>query len=119
MFGMADAASSVAVYSFARYLEGGDMDLLLQRSCKVFAHETGHLLGFRVRHHWRWRWCCHIFVTRLTHTQSWLGWCLLQHCIYFDCLMNGTNHLDEFDSKVRCCDNVVAAAFSHTLSCSL
>ena len=71
---MADAASSVAVYSFARYLEGGDMDLLLQRSCKVFAHETGHLLGFRVSHHWHW--CCHIFVTLAdTHNPGWIGVC--------------------------------------------
>jgi len=40
---------------------------LLLRSCKVLAHETGHILG-------------------------------LKHCIYHHCLMNGANHLGEFDS---------------------
>jgi len=42
--------------------------LLLYRSAKVMAHETGHIFGIR-------------------------------HCIHYDCLMNGANHLEEFDSK--------------------
>jgi archaemetzincin len=42
--------------------------LLLRRSCKVLAHETGHMFG-------------------------------LAHCTYFNCLMNGSNHLVEADRR--------------------
>src|SRR5207248_9280558 len=42
--------------------------MMLRRSCKVLAHETGHMFG-------------------------------LAHCIYFNCLMNGSNHLAESDRR--------------------
>jgi archaemetzincin len=76
VFGQASLRERVGVYSFARYDPGfygetrGDDagKLILLRSCKVLAHETGHMFG-------------------------------LQHCIYFRCLMNGSNHLGESDDR--------------------
>jgi archaemetzincin len=41
---------------------------LLLRSCKVLAHEIGHMFG-------------------------------LKHCVFFNCLMNGSNHLAESDAR--------------------
>jgi archaemetzincin len=67
--------SRVGVYSFARYAPAfsgdavGDPErLLLQRSCNVLAHETGHIFG-------------------------------VHHCVFFRCLMNGSNHLAESDAR--------------------
>lgn len=74
-FGMARPAKRVAVISYGRFLspvfpgvgEAPD-DVVLGRSCKVLAHEVGHLLG-------------------------------INHCIYFRCVMNGSNHLAEADAR--------------------
>jgi archaemetzincin len=76
VFGQASLRERVGVYSFARYdsafyggNRGSDYEaLLLRRSCKVLAHETGHMFG-------------------------------LAHCTYFNCLMNGSNHLAESDRR--------------------
>lgn len=74
VFGQASLADRVGVYSFARYAPRlnarteSSQALVLERSCKVLAHETGHMFGMR-------------------------------HCIYFHCLMNGSNHLDESDRQ--------------------
>ncbi len=76
VFGQASLRDRVGVYSFARYdpaLYGesrtpGYATLLLRRSCKVLAHETGHMFG-------------------------------LVHCTFFNCLMNGSNHLAESDRR--------------------
>ena len=65
-----------AVFSLARYtasFEGrkdtpDNEKLLLKRSCKVLAHESGHMFG-------------------------------MSHCIYYHCLMNGSNHLEESDAR--------------------
>jgi len=67
VFGMASLRERVGVWSFARY--GGDGEqMLLQRSCKVLAHETAHMFG-------------------------------IQHCIWYRCIMNGSNHLAESDAR--------------------
>ena len=76
VFGQASLVDRVGIYSFARYDpvffgQKRDADyskLILKRSCKVLAHETGHMFGLR-------------------------------HCIYFNCAMNGSNHLGESDSR--------------------
>jgi archaemetzincin len=76
VFGQASVRDRVGVYSFARYDPAfygeprapGYEVLLLRRSCKVLAHETGHMFG-------------------------------LAHCTYFNCLMNGSNHLVEADRR--------------------
>ncbi|PYL07769.1 MAG: hypothetical protein DME34_06160 [Verrucomicrobia bacterium] len=76
VFGQASLRERVGVYSFARYdpafygepRTADYATLLLRRSCKVLAHETGHMFG-------------------------------LAHCIYFNCLMNGSNHLAESDRR--------------------
>jgi len=75
VFGQASLRGRVGVYSFARYdprfyqEEANDSEqLLLQRSCKVLAHEMAHMFG-------------------------------IGHCIYFHCLMNGSNHLAESDAR--------------------
>ncbi|HEV8618498.1 MAG TPA: archaemetzincin [Candidatus Udaeobacter sp.] len=76
VFGQASLRDRVGVYSFARYdpafygesRTAGYETLLLRRSCKVLAHETGHMFG-------------------------------LAHCTFFNCLMNGSNHLAESDRR--------------------
>jgi archaemetzincin len=76
VFGQASPRDRVGVYSFARYdpaFYGESRDpnyksVLLRRSCKVLAHETGHMFG-------------------------------LAHCTFFNCLMNGSNHLAESDRR--------------------
>jgi archaemetzincin len=76
VFGQASLRERVGVYSFARYdpafygqRQGKDYEkLLLRRSCKVLAHETGHMFG-------------------------------LTHCVYFQCVLNGSNHLRESDAR--------------------
>ena len=76
VFGQASLRERVGVYSFARYDPAfygearatGYETLLLRRSCKVLAHETGHIFG-------------------------------LAHCAFFNCLMNGSNHLAESDRR--------------------
>jgi len=76
VFGQASLRDRAGVYSFARYDpgfygEGREEDyrlVLLRRSCKVLAHETGHMFG-------------------------------LEHCTYFQCVMNGSNHLEESDAR--------------------
>jgi archaemetzincin len=76
VFGMASLEDRVGIYSLARYDPAfwGDergsryRDTILQRSCKVLAHETAHMFG-------------------------------LQHCIHFECVVNGSNHLAETDAR--------------------
>ncbi len=76
VFGQASLRDRVGVYSFARYdpafydeKRGKDYEkVLLRRSCKVMAHETGHMFG-------------------------------LEHCIFFKCVLNGSNHLEESDAR--------------------
>jgi archaemetzincin len=76
VFGQASLRERVGVYSFARYdpafygepRAAGYETLLLRRSCKVLAHEAGHMFG-------------------------------LAHCTFFNCLMNGSNHLAESDRR--------------------
>lgn len=76
VFGEASLAERVGVFSFARYDpvfwdESRDKNyrsLILQRTCKVLAHETAHMFG-------------------------------LEHCIYFDCVVNGSNGMDETDAQ--------------------
>ena len=76
VFGLASPSDHVGVFSFARYDPGfyGETasqnaeDLLLQRSCKVLAHEISHMFG-------------------------------IAHCVFFNCLMKGSNHLAESDAR--------------------
>lgn len=76
VFGQASLGDRVGVYSFARYDPSFDgkranqetTSLMLQRSCKVLAHESGHMFG-------------------------------IKHCVHFQCVMNGSNHLKETDSR--------------------
>jgi len=76
VFGQASPQNRVGVFSFARYdpvfygekRRKNFQGILLRRSCKVLAHETGHMFS-------------------------------LAHCIYFQCLMNGSNHLQESDTR--------------------
>lgn len=75
VFGEASLRERVGVYSFARYdpsfyreNSANREEVMLRRSCKVLAHETGHLFG-------------------------------IAHCIYFRCIMNGSNHIAESDAR--------------------
>lgn len=76
VFGQASLTERIGVYSFARYdpvfygeKRKSDYEhIIMKRSCRILAHETGHMFG-------------------------------LQHCIFFRCIMNGSNHLKESDSR--------------------
>lgn len=76
VFGQASLLDRVGVFSYARYdpsfygqpRREDYQELLFRRSCKVLAHEIGHMFSLR-------------------------------HCIYFHCLMNGSNHLRESDAR--------------------
>ncbi len=76
VFGQASLSDRVGVYSFARYdpkfygeaPAGDSRRLMLRRSCKVLAHETGYMFG-------------------------------IEHCIWYRCVMNGSNHLAEADAR--------------------
>jgi len=76
VFGQASLRDRVGVFGFARYDPAfygerrgrEDREILLKRSIKVLAHETGHMFS-------------------------------LAHCVYFRCVMNGSNHLQESDSR--------------------
>lgn len=91
VFGEATLAERVGVYSFARYdpafwnePRGKDYrDLILQRSCKVLAHETAHMFG-------------------------------LPHCIYFDCVLNGSNGMSETDAQPQHLCPVCLRKLHHT-----
>ncbi len=76
VFGQGSLDRRVGVYSLARYFAGfsggketaASRKLALLRSCKVLAHETGHMFS-------------------------------LEHCVYFLCVMNGSNSLGESDRQ--------------------
>ncbi len=76
VFGEASIEERVGVFSLVRYdpafwgdARGSDFqDVILQRSCKVLAHEIAHMFG-------------------------------LQHCVYFECVVNGSNHMVETDRQ--------------------
>jgi archaemetzincin len=75
VFGQGSLRDRVGVYSFARYdpkfygeTRSDAQQLMLRRSCKVLAHEAGHMFG-------------------------------IAHCIWYRCLMNGSNHIDEADAR--------------------
>lgn len=75
VFGQASLRDRTGVYSFARYdpkfygeATNDAARLILRRSCKVLAHETGHMFG-------------------------------IEHCIWYRCLMNGSNHIQEADER--------------------
>ena len=75
VFGQASLTGRVGVYSFARYApffygesSPDAKKIVLLRSCRVLAHETGHMFG-------------------------------LKHCVYYSCLMNGSNSMLESDAQ--------------------
>jgi archaemetzincin len=75
VFGQASLRDRVGVYSFARY------DPKLEGSKRVD--------GERVM----LRRSCHILAHEMGHMFG------IAHCIWYHCLMNGSNHLEEFDGQ--------------------
>ena len=75
VFGQASLRERVGVYSFARYDP---------RFYNEGVKDSGHLLLRR---------SCKVLAHEMTHMFG------VQHCIYFHCLMNGSNHLAESDAR--------------------
>ncbi len=75
VFGQASLRGRVGIYSFARYDP---------RFCNEGAKDSGQLLLRR---------SCKVLAHEMTHMFG------IQHCIYFHCLMNGSNHLAESDAR--------------------
>lgn len=92
VFGEASLNERVGIYSFARYDpvfwdEPRSKDyrsLILQRSCKVLAHETAHMFG-------------------------------LQHCIYYECVVNGSNGMNETDAEPQHLCPICLRKLHHTI----
>ena len=92
VFGEASLNERVGILSFARYdpkfwdePRGKDYrSLILQRSCKVLAHETAHMFG-------------------------------LQHCIHYDCVMNGSNGMNETDAQPQHACPICLRKLHHTV----
>ena len=82
----------MGIYSFARYdpqfwdePRGKDYrSVILQRACKVLAHETTHLFG-------------------------------LQHCIFYDCVVDGANHMNETDAQPQHVCPICLRKLHHTI----
>lgn len=86
VFGLASLTSAVGVFSFARYTDtfyhpsptAGDLDN------PNFPDVTGKLL-FRA---------CKVMTHEICHMFG------IKHCVYWNCAMNGSNHLSESDRRV-------------------
>jgi len=76
VFGVADLKTRVGVFSFARY-----NPLFFDEHPPPNVNE---LILYRA---------CKVMVHELGHMFG------VKHCIYYSCIMNGSNHLDESDSK--------------------
>ncbi|MDR2980640.1 MAG: archaemetzincin [Puniceicoccales bacterium] len=75
VFGMANLSTRVGVFSFARYAQGldGADNTALQ---KQILHRA-----------------CKVLVHETGHM------CGILHCVYYECLLNGSNHLAEADKR--------------------
>lgn len=76
VFGQASLDAGVGVFSFARY------------DPAFFGHARGEDYGRLISER-----SCKVLVHETAHMFS------LSHCIYFHCLMNGSNHLAESDAR--------------------
>lgn len=80
VFGLADSTKRVGVFSFARYHESFFQN-------KIFPDEkidNPDLVAFRA---------CKVMCHELGHLFN------MRHCIYYSCLMNGSNSLEEASTK--------------------
>jgi archaemetzincin len=76
VFGEASSSEGVGIFSFARY------DPMFYG--EKWNHETSSVLLKR---------SCKVLVHETAHMYS------LSHCIYFHCIMNGSNHLEESEAR--------------------
>lgn len=76
VFGQASAQDRVGVFSFARY------------DSAFYGEERGENYQELLLHR-----SCKVLVHETTHMFS------LAHCIFFNCVMNGSNHLQESDAR--------------------
>ncbi|NIM49772.1 MAG: hypothetical protein GTN62_05880 [Gemmatimonadales bacterium] len=75
VFGQASLLERVAVYSFARY------------DPRFYGEERGHAEHVMLRR------SCRVLAHETAHMFG------IQHCIFFHCLMNGSNHVTESDAR--------------------
>lgn len=87
VFGLANMKHRVGVYSLARYMPGFD-EGIASSNAHISSGEKSALL----------KRACLLMCHEICHMFG------LQHCIYFHCLMNGSNHFEENDKKpLRLC----------------
>lgn len=83
VFGQASLMDGVGVFSFARYDPSGEFLCLQGGQLPPMTPDEYQLLLRR---------CCRVLTHEGSHV---IG---LKHCIHFQCLMNGSNHLGESDA---------------------
>lgn len=74
VFGLAESMEGVGVFSFHRYDPGPDLDPMQRQALSM--HRA-----------------CKVMTHELGHLFG------LKHCVFFRCLMNGSNHLEELDGN--------------------
>ena len=90
VFGEADVRRGTGVFSLARYhpdwgrKSGGDASTAAAAAAVAAAARASPRYVRR---------CCQVVVHELGHLFQ------IEHCVHWECVMNGANHLDEFDAQ--------------------
>jgi len=104
IFGQARLMDGVGVYSFARYAPGGypiAWQGSFEETIKAFdisKKDVGSAPSIKQPIHTKsdmllMQRCAKVMTHETGHIFG------IKHCIYYNCLMNGANHLEEFDKK--------------------
>jgi len=96
VYGQASLTEGTGIFSFARYRPGG-------MAQQEGLDEAGRALLLKRS--------CKVLAHEATHI---LG---LKHCIHYHCLMNGANHLEEFDAAPMFLCPVCLRKFQHATKC--
>ncbi|XP_013394167.1 archaemetzincin-2 [Lingula anatina] len=100
VFGLASLSSRCGVYSLARYLPGFGEEEEEEGETEEESVASANLI----------RRACLLMCHEIGHMFG------LRHCIYFKCIMNGSNHLMEFDRKLLFLCPVCLRKLHHSLA---